>query len=116
MEILIQCNPIHQPQEPAMPDIPAQKIISLIAELREAGHFQLTTDMVLAGQIADVLQKMVDDEVDALDAYYEKMAQEAFEMEDGRRVMEDAAIEKGLRYLWGGGGAEAPPGAIVLLS
>ena len=76
-----------------MPDIPAQKILALIANLRTPGF------LASRGDIADILQKMVDDEVDALDAYYEKMAQEAFEMEDGRRVMEDAAIEKGLRYL-----------------
>ena len=76
-----------------MPDVPAQKILALIANLRTPGF------LASRGDIADMLQKMVDDEVDALDAYYEKMAQEAFEMEDGRRVMEDAAIEKGLRYL-----------------
>ena len=76
-----------------MPDVPAQKILALIANLRTPGF------LASRGDIADILQKMVDDEVDALDAYYEKMAQEAFEMEDGRRVMEDAAIEKGLRYL-----------------
>ena len=76
-----------------MPDVPAQKILALIANLRTPGF------LASRGDIADMLQKMVDDEVDALDAYYEKMAQEAFEMEDGQRVMEDAAIEKGLRYL-----------------
>ena len=76
-----------------MPDVPAQKILALIANLRTPGF------LASRGDIADILQKMVDDEVDALDAYYEKMAQEAFEMEDGRRVMEDAAIEKGRRYL-----------------
>ncbi len=75
-----------------MPDVPAQKILALIADLR-AGRIRL------GREIADVLQKMVDDEVAALDAYYEQMAQEAYEMEDGRRVMEDAAIEKSIRYL-----------------
>ena len=75
-----------------MPDVHAQKILALIADLR-AGRIRL------GREIADVLQKMVDDEVAALDAYYEQMAQEAYEMEDGRRVMEDAAIEKSIRYL-----------------
>ena len=73
-------------------DIPSEKILPLIADLR-AGRIRL------GREIADVLQKMVDDEVAALDAYYEKMAQEAYEMEDGRHVMEDAAVEKSLRYL-----------------
>ena len=77
-----------------MPAIPAEKIIALIASLRTPGSIPSTED-----EIADMLQKMVDDEVEALDAYYERMAQEAYDMEDGRMVMEDAAIEKSLRYL-----------------
>ena len=84
---------MHQPQEPDMPEIPAEKIIALIADIRAFGRTRLGLE------IADVLQKMVDDEVAAVDAYYEKMAQEAYEVEDGRRVMDDAAIEKALRYV-----------------
>lgn len=77
-----------------MPNIPAEKILSLIAELREV---EPTSVHIIL--IVDALQRMVDNEIEALDAYYEQMAQEAYEMEDGRRAMEDAALEKSIRYL-----------------
>lgn len=78
-------------------DVPAQKITALVQKIRE--FCPPHPDMFLVLSIADELEKMVDDEAKALDAYYEKMAQEAYDMEDGRMVMEDAAIEKDLRYL-----------------
>jgi len=79
-------------------DIPVEKITALVQKIRDfcPPHETLSAFTL---SIADELEKMVDDEAEALDAYYEKMAREAFEMEDGRMVMEDAAIEKGLRYL-----------------
>ena len=63
-----------------MPDVPAQKILALIATLRATAYHCIEAGalpFVDCHQLADRLQKMVDDEVDALDAYYEKMAQEA---------------------------------------
>ena len=94
----------NQATEIPMPDIPAEKILAFIDELRAAQRIAV----VHRAWVANRLQKMVDDEdaaIDAyyekmaVDAYYEKMAEEAEELADGRLIMEDAALERSMASL-----------------
>jgi hypothetical protein len=71
-----------------MPDIPAQKILDLIMMLREV---QVP---VSSGELAERLQMIVDEEIEAFEAH---LIRQHKEREDGRACMQDAATEKECR-------------------